>query len=92
MENVQNTAAQASKQKISLDRFGNPCVIKAGYSVVDRKTGEFMPISKAYFDLGGQSYQVTVSPMSDIAIEEHKGDAKVWIKVTKLEKRPPAQI
>jgi hypothetical protein len=59
------------------DRFGNPSVLKLAKPVVNKKTGEEMPIFRCYVEIGSCLYRI------DVSESRKEGRPGMWIKVTK---------
>lgn len=75
---------QQSQQRVSMNRFGESEILKTANAVVDKKTGDILPIYKAYFEIGGQLYKVEVS---DRKKETKTGNPAMWVKITKKKKQ-----
>ena len=63
------------------DRFGNPSLLKLAKPVVNRKTGDVLPIFRGFFEIGTQLYRV------DISESKKEGREGMWFKVTKMSRR-----
>lgn len=86
--NPQGTGGgQQFPQRVSTNRFGESEILKTASAVVDKKTGDVLPIFKTYVEIAGQLYKIEVSNR----IKETKnGLPAMWVKVTKKAKRSQA--
>ena len=64
------------------DRFGNATLLKVAKSVVNKKTGEVLPIFKTYFE-GSGFFKVEISQCKK---ETKDGNPGMWVKFTKTKK------
>ncbi len=63
------------------DRFGNLSMLKLAKPVVNKKTGDVMPIFRTFVEIGNCLYRLDLS-------ESKKAEREgMWVKVTKLQKR-----
>jgi hypothetical protein len=63
------------------DRFGNPSILKLLKPVVNKKTGDVMPIFRGHVEIGNCLYRV------DVSTSQKAGREGMWCKVTKMVKR-----
>jgi hypothetical protein len=70
------------------DRFGNPTMLKMAKSVVNRKTGEVLPVYKTYLEVGSSMFKVEIS---EVKKETKDGNPGMWVKFTKMSKRTNVQ-
>lgn len=66
------------------DRFGNATMLKMAKSVVNRKTGEVLPIFKTYVEVGSTMLKVEISNAKK---ETRDGNPGMWVKFTKMSKQ-----
>ncbi|MBI1836844.1 MAG: hypothetical protein HYR91_06215 [Flavobacteriia bacterium] len=66
------------------DKFGNPTSLTALTQVVDKKSGELLPIFKGYFESNGQLYKLELSNSNK---ESKSGLPQKWCKITKVKKK-----
>ena len=71
------------KPQVKTNRFGDPEVLITLQTVVDKKSGECLPIFKSYVELGGQLYKIEVSNRNK---ETKSGNPAMWCKITKRKK------
>ena len=71
-------------------RTGEVEVLKSATAVVDKKSGDVLPIFKTYFEAGGNLFKVEISTRKK---ETKTGLPAMWVKITKKNKRStsPAQ-
>lgn len=65
-------------------RTGEVEVLKSATAVVDKKSGDVLPIYKTYFEIGGSLYKVEVSTRKS---ETKNGLPAMWVKMTKKKKQ-----
>lgn len=65
-------------------RTGEIEVLKSATAVVDKKSGDVLPIFKTYFEIGGSLYKVEVSNRKS---ETKNGLPAMWVKMTKKKKQ-----
>jgi hypothetical protein len=65
------------------DRFGNATMLKMAKSVVNKKTGEVLPIFKTYVEVGSTMLKVEISNANK---ETRDGNPGMWVKFTKVTK------
>ena len=65
-------------------RTGEIEVLKSATAVVDKKSGDVLPIYKTYFEIGGSLYKVEVSTRKS---ETKNGLPAMWVKMTKKKKQ-----
>jgi hypothetical protein len=66
---------------VRTDRFGNPSLLKLAKPVTNKKTGDVMPIYRAFAQIGNVLYRIDIS---DSLKAERPGK---WVKITKLVSR-----
>lgn len=84
MYNNNNNNSGQMQQNSRTNRFGDMEVLKTATAVVDKKSGDVLPIYKAYFEIGGSLYKVEVSNRKS---ETKNGLPAMWVKMTKKKKQ-----
>lgn len=69
---------------VRTDRFGNATMLKMAKSVVDRKTGNVLPIFKTYVEIGSIMLKVEISECKKSTKDGNPG---MWVKFTKMSKQ-----
>jgi hypothetical protein len=65
---------------VRTDRFGNATLLKLAKPVVNKKTGDVMPIFRTHVEIGNTLYRVQIS-------ESKKDDRPgMWVQFTKLQR------
>jgi hypothetical protein len=70
------------------DRFGNATMLKMAKSVVNKKSGEVLPIYKTFIEIGNALYKVEISHCNKATKDGNPG---MWVKFTKEPKRQQNQ-
>lgn len=68
---------------VRTDRFGNATILKMAKSVVNRKTGQVLPVFKTYLEVGAQMIKVEISECKK---DTKDGNPGMWVKFTKVNK------
>lgn len=74
-----NNNIQKPQQQVRTNRFGEAEILKTASQVVDKKTGDTLPIYKTYFEIKGKLYKVEVSERKS---ETKNGLPAMWVKIT----------
>lgn len=75
-----------NNQRVSVDRFQRPYVLKFAKQVVDKKTGAMVDGTfSTYIEIGKQLYKVEMSKAKKTKEVKGTDYAGVWVKVTKVE-------
>ncbi|GEM_PF-5447048 len=75
-------------EKVYTDKFGNPTTLSALTQVLNKVSGELLPIFKGYFESSGQLYKIEISNKNEVSKD---GRSQKWMKVTKVKKKAVAQ-
>ena len=84
MYNNGNNNNGQMQQQTRTNRFGDMEVLKTATAVVDKKSGDVLPIYKTYLEIGGSLYKIEVSNRKS---ETKNGLPAMWVKVTKKKKQ-----
>jgi hypothetical protein len=68
---------------VRTDRFGNATMLKMAKSVVNRKSGEVLPVFKTYVEVGSTLLKVEISECKK---DTKDGNPGMWVKFTKVQK------
>lgn len=68
---------------VKTDRFQNPYQLKVAEAVLDKKSGQVLPIFKTYVELAGKLYKIEISECKK---ETKHGRGGMWCKVTLVNK------
>ena len=82
-DNNNGTARYSTPSK--QDRFGNPTMLKKGWTVVDKKSGSVLPISACYAEFGGKLVKIEVSQCHKSP--DKNGNPAFWFKFTLKQKQ-----
>ena len=85
---IGSNSSYGQMQQARTNRFGEMEVLKTAIAVVDKKTGDTLPIFKTYFETAGQLYKIEISHRRK---ETKTGLPGMWVKITKKAKRSQNQ-
>jgi hypothetical protein len=72
------------EQRVTTNRFNEQEILKTAIAVVNKKTGQIMPIFMTYFEIGTQLYKLELSPRNKPTKD---GRAAMWCKITRKNKK-----